>query len=329
MNILVTGSTGFLGYAITKHLKRKGYDVHALVRKTSKTQDLQEEAIPLIIGDVGDKDSLIKAFRGRDAIIHCAGFVTDWGLKKDFIRVNYYGTKNVLEACIEAGVKRLIHTSTVDVFGHKHGSRINEDSPLGKRPGWYGKSKIMAEKLVREYIQGNKLDISIIYPPWVYGEGDVTFVPEIVEAIKDGSMMFFRSGGRHTIEISYIEHLTEAVELILNSDESIGEGYIIADEPKMSFRKFVNSIAERIGGKEVSFTLPYPIAYFASLMMEAFYKLIGKKKRPLLTRHSMTLLGNDIVYDTTKLKELGFQPEYDFNTAMDKTFQYYWREGII
>jgi nucleoside-diphosphate-sugar epimerase len=329
LNILVTGSTGFLGFAIAKHLKRKKYDVHAMVRETSNTKHLINEGIPTVTGDVNDKQSLINAFKGRDAIIHCAGFVTDWGKKENFIKVNYYGTKNVLEACVEAGVRRLIHTSTVDIFGHKHGSRIKEDSPFGKRPGWYGKTKIMAEKLVREYIQENKLDISIIYPPWVYGEGDITFVPEIVEAIKDGSMMFFRSKGNHTIEISYIEHLTEAVELILNSKEAIGEGYIIADEPKMTFREFVNSIAKRIGGKEVNFTLPYPLAYFASLMMEGFYKLIGSKKRPLLTRHSMTLLGNDIVYDTTKLRELGFQPKYDFNTSMDKTFEYYHNEGIL
>ncbi len=329
LNILVTGSTGFLGFAITRYLKRKGYNVHAMVRESSNTKSLDDEDIHNIIGDVNDKQSLIKAFEGRDAIIHCAGFVTDWGKKENFIRVNYYGTKNVLEACVESGVRRLVHTSTVDIFGHKNGSRINENSPLRNRPGWYGKTKIMAEKLVREYIQQNKLDISIIYPPWVYGEGDITFVPEIVEAIKDGSMMFFRSKGNHTIEISYIEHLTEAVELILNSKDAIGEGYIIADEPKMTFRKFVNSIAKRIGGKEVNFTLPYPLAYFASLMMEGFYKLIGSKKRPLLTRHSMTLLGNDIVYDTTKLHELGFQPKYDFKTSMDKTFEYYRKEGIL
>ncbi len=163
------------------------------------------------------------------------------------------------------------------------------------------------------------MDISIIYPPWVYGEGDLHFVPEIIDALKSNSMMFFRNKGKHTIEISYIENLVKAVETILNNDNSIGEGYIIADEPKISFRDFVNAIAEKLEYKKVNFTLPYPITYFAATLLEAFYKLFRIKKRPLLTRHSITLLGNDIIYDTSKIKNLGFKQKYNFEEAINKT----------
>ena len=319
MDIIFTGATGFIGYAIAKHLKKVGHSITAVIRKTSNVDKLKKVNIDYIEGDIQNKDNLITLFKGKDVVIHCAGFVTDWGKKGNFIKTNYFGTKNVIEATVEAGVKRFIYVSTVDVFGHKKHIVINEKSPLGKRPGWYGKSKIKAEKLVREYIKNKTLDISIIYPPWVYGEGDLHFVPEIIDALKSNSMMFFRNKGKHTIEISYIENLVKAVETILNNDNSIGEGYIIADEPKISFRDFVNAIAEKLEYKKVNFTLPYPITYFAATLLEAFYKLFRIKKRPLLTRHSITLLGNDIIYDTSKIKNLGFKQKYNFEEAINKT----------
>ncbi len=322
MNILITGATGFIGFAIAKHLKQNGYNITAMVRESSNIDKLKKENIPVVIGDVTKKDTLKNPLAGKDVVIHCAGCVSDWGKKEDFIRTNYLGTQNILEACVDRGIRRFIHTSTVDIFGHKNHSFINENSPFRNRPGWYGKTKIMAEELVREYIRNKRLDISIIYPPWVYGEGDLHFVPEIIDAINDGSMMFFRKKGFHTLEISYIENLAIAAELILNSKDSIGEGYIIADEPKISFNQFVNTIAKKINKKEVTFTLPYPITYFVALLMEGFFKLIRSKKRPLLTRHSITLLGNDIVYDTSKLKALGFKQKYSFDTAIDKALEY-------
>lgn len=329
MKIVVTGATGFIGFAVAEYLKEKGHFVTAMVRKTSNIDKLEEKNIPSIIADISDTESLYSVFRDTDAVVHCAGYVSDWGRKDDFINANYYGTKNVLDACVSAGVKRLLYTSTVDVFGHKNHSLINEKSPYGKRPGWYGKSKIMAEKLVKEYIRENRLNISIIYPPWVYGEGDVTFVSEIIETIKDGSMLFFRKKGYHTIELCYIKNLVKVYEMLLLNDDTVGESYLVADEPKITFNKFVNTISERIGEKEVKFSLPYPLTYFTALMMEAFGKLIRSKKRPLLTRHSVTLLGNDIVYDTNKLKSIGYEQDYSFDEAIDRTISYYEKNGVI
>jgi nucleoside-diphosphate-sugar epimerase len=183
----------------------------------------------------------------------------------------------------------------VDVFEAKNKVTYNEKSPLRQLPGGYDISKIMAEKLVRSYIENQKMAITIIYPSWVYGEGDAHFIPEIVKAIQDGSMLFFRKGGRHIVELNYIENLVAAVMLILENKKTIGEGYILADEPKIAFRKLVNRIAREIGHKEVKLSLPYPLAYFAVWLLESAFWLMKSENRPLLTRQSVILLGNHIM----------------------------------
>src|SRR6056297_1559338 len=118
MKIVVTGASGFIGKAISLYLHSRGYEISAMVRPTSATTDLENAEIPLVNGNILQRSSLISVFHDIDTVIHCAGSVSDWGKKQDFIDANYLGTKNVLEACETTQIKKVIHTSTVDIFGH-------------------------------------------------------------------------------------------------------------------------------------------------------------------------------------------------------------------
>jgi nucleoside-diphosphate-sugar epimerase len=316
MKILVTGATGFIGTAIVKELKAQGHEVTALARKTSKIDGLKNENIPIVYGDINDPESLKRAFQGQQAVVHTAAYVSDWGTKKDYIRGIYQGTQNVLEALVAAGVRRLIFFSSVVVFGGAANVAINETFPLKPMVGWYTKAKIMAENMIQDYIQKKLLDITIVHPPWVYGEGDRTFIPAMVQAIKGGYMMFFRSGGRHAIEINYVGNIAAAVAFMIDNPATYGERYILADDPKITFREFVNTVAKKLGRPEVRVSLPYPLAYLTAACMEALYRILGIKNRPFLTRMAVYLLGNNIMYDTSKLKALGFKQRYTFEEVI-------------
>jgi nucleoside-diphosphate-sugar epimerase len=316
MKILVTGATGFIGTAIVKELKAQGHEVTALARKTSKIDGLKNENIPIVYGDINDPESLKRAFQGQQAVVHTAAYVSDWGTKKDYIRGIYQGTQNVLEALVAAGVRRLIFFSSVVVFGGVANVAINETFPLKPMVGWYTKAKIMAENLIQGYIQKKLLDITIVHPPWVYGEGDRTFIPAMVQAIEGGYMMFFRSGGRHAIEINYVGNIAAAVAFMIDNPATYGERYILADDPKITFREFVNTVAKKLGRPEVRVSLPYPLAYLTAACMEALYRILGIKNRPFLTRMAVYLLGNNIMYDTSKLKALGFKQRYTFEEVI-------------
>lgn len=318
MKILVTGATGFIGKAIVRELKNQGHQVTALVRKTSKVEDLKTQNIPMITGDINNPESLRRAFEGQQAIVHTAAYVSDWGAKQDYIQGIYQGAQNVLEACVSSGVRRLIFFSSVVVFGGVTDVPINETFPLKPIVGWYTRAKIMAENLIQTYIQSKQLDITIVHPPWVYGEGDRNFIPAMVKGLRGGYMMFFRNGGRHAIEINYVGNIADAVAFMIDKPETYGERYILADDPKITFREFVNTIARKIGRPEVKISLPYPLAYLSAACLEAVYRILGIKNRPFITRMAVRLLGNNIIYDTSKLKALGFKQKYMFEEVIDK-----------
>jgi nucleoside-diphosphate-sugar epimerase len=318
MKILVTGATGFIGKAIVRELKSQGHEVTALVRKTSKTDDLKQENIPIVYGDINDPESLKRAFQNQQAVVHTAAYVSDWGTKKDYIQGIYQGTQNVLDSCVKSGVRRLIFFSSVVVFGGMANVPINEAFPLKPMVGWYTKAKIMSENLIQDYIQKNLLDITIVHPPWVYGEGDRTFIPSMVKGIKGGYMMFFRNGGRHAIEINYVGNIAVAVAFMIDKPQTFGERYILADDPKITFREFVNTVARKLGRPEVKISLPYPLAYLGALCLEILYRILGIKTRPFITRMAVYLLGNNIIYDTSKLKSIGFKQRYTFEEVIRK-----------
>ena len=310
MKILITGITGFIGFALAKKLISQNHQVFGFIRQSSKKEKLEKLEIPYFTGELSDIESIKKALPGMDTIIHCAGFVSDWGKKEQFINGNVLATENLMKACLEIKPKRIIHFSTVDVFGHKHNSLINEKSPYGKQSDWYGKTKIMAEKTVRNYIDSKTLPISIVYPSWVYGEGDTHLIPEIVPAILNKSMLFMRNKGRHVIELNYIGNLTDAVCHLISHPETTYGRYILSDEPQVLFKDFVNEIAHCIGKNKVRLFLPYFLSYTAGFMMEILWKLLRIKRRPLLTRHAVALLGNNILYSIDNLKSTGFQQRY-------------------
>jgi 2-alkyl-3-oxoalkanoate reductase len=243
MNYLITGATGFIGNAIAIALQERDKNVYGLIRKTEQAETLQTDKINYRMGDVRDKTSLRSAFKDMHVVVHSAGLVSDWGRPEEFIQINFHGTKNVLEVCSELNIKRVIYISTADIFGYQVDYPVNEDSPIKSSASWYARSKIMAEELVRQYINNRELEITIIYPTWVYGKGDRHFVPEIIQTIRSGRMVFFRKSQRTFFGLSYVENLCQAICFLIDHSGSIGERFLISDEPQITFQEFVNVLA--------------------------------------------------------------------------------------
>lgn len=328
MNYLVTGATGFVGNALTKALKQRDKNVYGLVRKAEQVELLRMDNIECRVGDLRDKGSLRSALSDIQVVVHTAGLVSDWGRPEEFVQVNFGGTRNILEVCSELGIRRLIHISTADIFGYQVDRPVNEDSPIKRSSSWYAKSKIMAEELVRQYAANRELEITIIYPTWVYGKGDRHFVPEIIKSIRNGEMLFFGKSRRNFFGLSYIENLCHAICFLMDHPGSVGERFLVSDEPQMTFHEFVNTLARRIGCKEVRMSLPYWLAYVVACMMELAYTALRKEERPLLTRYAVTWFGHSILYDTTKLKSLGFEQAYTIEEGIEKAIEHLTLNGL-
>jgi nucleoside-diphosphate-sugar epimerase len=328
MKYLVTGATGFIGHALTGTLMQRNTHVYGLVRKAEQAELLRKGNIDCRMGDVRDKDSLRSAFKDMDGIVHTAGLVSDWGRPEEFLQVNYHGTRNVLEVCSEMNIRRVIHISTADVFGYQVDYPVNEDAPIRRSSSWYTRSKIMAEELVRQYARNRELEITIIYPTWVYGKGDRHFVPEIIKGIRSRQMVFFGNKGKNFFGLSYIENLCQAICFLMDHPRSVGERFLVSDEPQITFHDFVNMLARKVGCEEIRVSLPYWLAYTVACMMELGYTALRKDERPLLTRYGVSWFGHSIRYDTTKLKSFGFEQAYSVEEGIEKTLEHLSCEGL-
>ena len=176
MSTMVTGATGFIGSHIVRKLVERGEKVKVLLRKTSKTKNIDDIDVEKVYGDVLDKESLLNAFKGCDTLYHSAGFVsfrkTDYKKMSD---INITGADNVLSAAMESGIKKVLFTSSVAAIGpemeKKYITEETEFEIYDKNIG-YINDKYDAEQFARSYIEKG-LPITILNPSVCLGAGDV------------------------------------------------------------------------------------------------------------------------------------------------------------
>src|SRR5262245_15906789 len=152
----VTGATGLLGSHIAEQLARRGERVRALVRPSSDPSFLRSLGAELVIGDMQDRESLLRLVEGADVVYHCAARVGDWAAWPVFQSGVIDATAHLVEACKSSPPGRLLHVSSIMVYGHpkEHEGLITEDAPLGRerwRGDYYCKAKTAAEHLVQAY----------------------------------------------------------------------------------------------------------------------------------------------------------------------------------
>ena len=190
-----------MGSHLVEALVAQGEEVRALVRPTSKIAHLESLGIELVYGDLNDVQSLRTATQGIERVYHCAALAADWGTSENFHAANVTGVRNLLEAALEAGASKFIHVSTTDVYGYPD-YPADETAPYRLRDWQYGDTKIEGERLVWIYYHQHDLPITVVRPVTIYGPRSATFVLDIVELLKNGSMVHIGKGtnlgGWHT-----------------------------------------------------------------------------------------------------------------------------------
>ncbi len=279
--VLVTGANGFLGSWLTRRLLAEGHEIFALVRKSSDLSELDGVPCQYIYGDVTNLDSLPLAFKGIDTVFHAAGLVaykkSERGLME---KVNVTGTQNVIHACSQMDVSRLVHISSVVAVGagFKPEDILNEESAytLSHLNLGYFETKRKAEQLVVAATQSKKIDSVILNPSTIYGAGDARKGSRKTQVnVARGSFKFYTSGGVNVVALEdVIDGILSAWKVGRTGERYIlcGENWLIKDlfseialiagqsPPPYKMPDFILHALGIIGDQVGSLGLPFPVS---------------------------------------------------------------------
>ncbi len=320
--VLVTGSNGFIGSNLCKRLIDEGYEVNALVRKSSNLDFLDGLPVKLVYGDVTQPETLPKAMEGVEKVFHIAGLAADWGSYELFEKVNFQGTKNVAKAASKAGVKKLIYISTVAFYGFGK-QNVTEKYQPAKHLIPYAETKLMAEQWLWEFQKDTSMGITTVQPGNVYGVNDHTFISKYIDALIAGKFAEINHGESKTCPV-FVDNLIDIILLTANQPKANGNSYIATDGLDITWHEFNSALAGKLGVKLPGTSLPYWLAMFAAQKYYAVHRFLKIKKEPFLTPYRINNGGKDYHFSIQKLKDhFGYMPKIDLETALQKTIDWY------
>jgi len=259
--VLITGADGFIGSHLTESLVREGYSVRAFVLYNSfnswgwldQVSVETKKSIEIFAGDIRDPHGVNDAMRGCDAVLHLAALIAipySYHSPDTYIDTNVKGTLNVLQAARELGVKRVIHTSTSEVYGTAQFVPITEEHPLqGQSP--YSASKIGADQLAYSFYSSFNLPVVIARPFNTYGprQSARAIIPTVITQIANGAKQLKLGTITPTRDFSYVQDTVNAFIATLKSDNALGEVVNFGSNFEISIADIVALIAEQMNAK--------------------------------------------------------------------------------
>jgi nucleoside-diphosphate-sugar epimerase len=326
---VITGATGLLGSHIAEQLRERGERVRALVRPASDTTFLKQLGVELAFGDLKERASLPGVLAGADVVYHCAARVGDWGPWRVFQREIIDATANLLDACRTAGVGRVLHVSSIIVYGHPRlpdGSSYTEDEPLGQNLrlwDYYCRAKVRAEGLCRQY-QG---DLTIVRPSWIYGPRDRTTLPRILKALDAGRVAIIGRGD-NLLNVVYAGDVAEGAIRAANHPRAKGEAYNLSSEGEITQGDFLDLLADALERPRIRGHVSYSFAYWGGFISEVIGRMIRMRRPPHLTRYAVALVGRSTRFSIAKAREhLGWQPRTGAHEGVRRTLEWCRKES--
>jgi nucleoside-diphosphate-sugar epimerase len=309
--ILVTGGSGFLGGAVVRRLVARGEAVRSLQRQDSPA--LRELGVDLVRADLADRDAVLRAAKGCDAVIHIAAKTGVWGPSADYYRANVLGTCNILDACRENGIRRLVYTSTPSVI-HAGGDieGVDESVPLATHfEIAYPATKAEAERLVLA-ANGPELGTVALRPHLIWGPDDPQLTARILARGKAGRLRLVGKGLKW-IDSVYIDNAVDAHLLALDriapGAPCAGKPYFITQGEPMAQRDLINGILNAGGLPPCEKSISPKAAYAIGFIMEMIWRVLNRQDEPLMTRFVAKQLATAHWYDISAAKrDLGYEP---------------------
>lgn len=327
MKVLVTGGTGFTGKALVRRLIEMGHQVVALDYKEGlKTQEIREWGAEVILGSVTEMDVVRRAIEGAEVVHHVAAAFREMDVpERHYYEVNVEGTRNVLQAALDAGVRKVIYCSTCGVHGNIDHPPAGEDAPI--RPAdYYQRTKWEAEPVARGFLERG-LRTTILRPAAIYGPGDPERFYLIFKRVAGGTFPMF-GNGRTLYHPLYIDNLVDAFILAMEDSRGDGEAYLIADEQYVEIEDLVRRVAKALG---MEVRIPhYPVwpVVVAGHVVEKACKPFGINP-PIFPRRVDWYRQNRAFRIDKARRDLGYQPRVGLDEGLRRTADWYREQKLL
>jgi len=303
--VLITGASGFVGSAVAHKLVEAGYSVRALVRERDVYSTLAGLDIEFLKGDVRDRAAVNRAVTGVRHVFHVAADYRLWAANpKEIFATNVDGTRNVMEAALDGGVERIVHTSSVATIALRHGGIADESAslPESEAIGAYKQSKIAAERLVDSMVTERGLPAVIVNPSTPIGPRDARPTPTgriIVEAAKGRIPVFVDTG----LNLVHVDDVASGHLAALRSGK-IGARYILGGE-NVLFSQMLKDIAGIVGRQAPWMRLPWRALVPVALVAEGVAAITGRE--PFATLDGLYMARDRMFFTSTKAeRELSY-----------------------
>lgn len=323
MKILVTGGGGFLGQALCRGLVERGHKVVSFNR--GHYPALAALGVGQVQGDLADASALLHAANGVEAIFHNAAKAGAWGSYQSYHSANVLGTRNVLAACRQHGISKLVYTSTPSVT-HRATHPVEglgaDQVPYGENfQAPYAATKAIAEQ---EVLAANDAALAVVAlrPRLIWGPGDQQILPRLVERARAGRLRIV-GDGLNRVDTTYIDNAAQAhfdaFEHLAVGAACAGRAYFISNGEPKPMGELLNALLQAAGAPQVDKHLSFKAAYRLGTACEMLWKLLPLKSEPPMTRFLAEQLSTAHWYDMgPALRDFGYRPGVSFAEGIER-----------
>lgn len=314
--VVVTGAGGFIGGTTARALRERGAQVVGVDVDPHAAARLAADGIEPAVADVTDLEALTAAFAGAALVVHTAAFVHEWGEMSDFVRVNVAGTATVLDAASAAGVERVVHVSSVVVYGYDAPGELDEDAHLRTYGIPYIDTKSASDRLAR------RRGAIVVRPGDVYGPGSIPWLVRPLELARAGRLALPGAGDGSMLPV-YVDDLVAALLAAAERGQP-GRAYTVWDGHAVPFRDYFARIAEIAGGPAPR-RLPRPALALAGAVAERWAGIRGGT--PSFTARSATFVDRRGTASIDRARaELEWAPRVGLDEGLERCAK--WARGL-
>lgn len=316
MEILVTGGTGFLGQYLALELLHRGDNVRLMGRDFGGAARVLAAGARPVRADLRDPGAVQSACAGVEVVYHAGALSAPWGSGEDFYAVNVGGTAAVIEGCRARDVRRLIYVSSPSVvFDGRDQVESTEDAPYPRRfQSVYSLTKKLGEDLVNAT---RDLETVIVRPKAIFGPGDQSLLPRVVEAARQRRLPQI-GDGRNLVDLTYVANVVHALLLAARAPAALGRTYTITNDEHIPLWPMLRAVLRRLDVPSPARRLPVRVALLLAVALEARAGMTGRE--PLLTRYTVAILARTQTYNIAAARrDLGYTPLVSVADGIERT----------